>query len=310
MPVVVIAPRARALIGLTLAAAVALEGRRGMAAPDRMAVLVVADDDALADNLAEVAISHLAKGGGGELVGVRELRGRLPEAQTSESLRACLSRPTCLADLGAAAGAGRAVIGDVRREGNGFRIDLSLTDLRTGTADARVSDATATSEVGLIAAVRHGLDELLARVTPAPAAPVAALPAAAPSPSAGRGDGGPPAAATAVAPAVDLSAEASVPRARHRSALPYLAVGTSACAVVSFSAAAVAGLFAISGLNGNNRAELQTDLNRHDQYATTANVLLGVGTACAAVAAFSLYRWWRSDRNVASHAGGEAPAAP
>jgi hypothetical protein len=113
-----------------------------------------------------------------------------------------------------------------------------------------------------------------------------------------------------VAPAVDLSAEASVPRARHGSALPYLAVGTSACAVVSFSAAAVAGLFAISGLNGNNRAELQTDLNRHDQYATTANVLLGVGTACAAVAAFSLYRWWRSDRNVASHAGGEAPAAP
>jgi hypothetical protein len=302
--------RHRWLVGLGLAAALAAPTARAVAAPDRLAVLMVADDDGLADNVAEVAISHLAKSGGFELVGARELRGRLPETQSSQSLRACLARPACRTAVGTAASAGRAVIGDIRREGESFRMDFSLADLRTGEVGARFAETIAASDVGLIAATRAGLDQLFA---PAAATPVVttappAKPAAAAAPRfaltvASVAD---PTAIRSPPVAVDLSGDGATASARRASALPYLGGGAAAAAVVSFSAAAVTGYLATTTLGGNNRAEMQIDLERHDRYATTANILLGAGTVFAAAAVVSFYRWRHGERTAA----GGGPGGP
>jgi hypothetical protein len=286
----------RWLVGLGLSTAVAVGAARAAAAPDRMAVLMVADDDGLADNLAEVAISHLAKSGGFELVGARELRGRLPETQSSQSLRACLARPACRTAVGTAASAGRAVIGDIRREGESFRMDFSLADLRTGEVGARFAETIAASDVGLIAATRAGLDELFA--SPAPTRAAATAPPAAPVASrstlAVAGTDGPTAARPPVP--VDLSGDVATASGRRASMLPYLGAGAGAAAVVSFSAAAVTGYLATSPLAPGTRADMQVDLGRHDGYATTANILLGTGTVFAAISVVSFYRWWRGER--------------
>src|SRR4051812_44503093 len=72
-------------------------------ARERLAVFMVASDPSLADNLVEVAIAHLAKRADWELVGGRELRGRLAEILPEGGLGACAGQPTCLAALGDAA---------------------------------------------------------------------------------------------------------------------------------------------------------------------------------------------------------------
>jgi hypothetical protein len=313
-----IAKRLRVLAGAGALSAFAAFAAPSVAAPDRLAVLTTADDDALADNLAEVAISHLAKRRGWELVGARELRRRLPEALSSESLRACLARPVCLTTIGRVANAGRAVIGDVRRDGDGWRIELSITDLRTGVVGPHFEETVSASDVGLIAAIRQGLDELFSRSaapaappSTAPAAPLPAVPPAAPSPSlALRGDGEGALGRAARPAALDLSLEARASPERRGSLLPYLGVGAAAAAVVSFSAAVVTGSFATAPLMGITRGERQADLQRHDEYAAAANVLLGAGTAFALVAVGSFYRLWRGERGGAARTAHDAASVP
>jgi hypothetical protein len=305
--------RRRVVVGAGVLSAMAASAAPGVAAPDRLAVLTTADDDALADNLAEVAISHLARRGGWELVGARELRGRLPETQSSQSLRACLVQPACRTAVATAASAGRAVIGDIRREGESFRIDFSLADLRTGAVGARFEETIAASDVGLIAATRAGLDELFAPARPpappaAPASPPPVPAASRPTLAVASLDG--PTAAPSPPAAVDLSRDVTTASTRGASSLPYVGAGAAAAAVVSFSAAAVTGYLATSPLIQGSRKDQQDDLRRHDEYAATANVLLGAGTVFAAIAVVTLYRWWRGERSAGRGGSLSSPSPP
>jgi len=251
-------------------------------ARERLAVFMTADDPALADNLVEVAISHLTTRGDWELVGERELRGRLTPILPEGGLGACVAERTCLATLGEAAHADRIVIGGVRRNADTFVVDLTLANPRTGDTEERYTAKIPADEPRLIAAIRGGIDQLFAARPAPPVRAVTSVPDAAPPPL------GPP-------PTLDIRREDGAPAVHRRSVLPYVGWGSGAAAVVSFSAAAVTGSFATSALSGTTRAERQNDLQRHDDYATTANVLLGVGTVFATVAVVALYRWWHGE---------------
>lgn len=264
------------------------------AVPDRLAVLMFTDDPSLADNLVEVAISHLSKRGDQELVGERELRGRLAPILPAGGLAACVAAPTCLASLGDVAHVERVVIGNVRRSGDTLVVDLALVNTRTGETEGRSSATVPADEARLIAAIRSGIDHLFAvKSAPPSLAPVSVVPAA--PPEAGQ------------RPPLDLAREDDVPAVRRRSVLPYVGWGAGAVAVVSLSAAAVTGSFATAALSGTTRAEMQADLKRRQDYATTADVLIGAGTTFAVVAVVTLYRWWRGERSAPLRA---APARP
>src|SRR4051812_15774052 len=132
-------------------------------ARERLAVLMVAEaEPALADDLTEVAIAALAERRDRELVGTRELRGRLAGVSPEGGLGACLDRPDCLARVGAAANADRAVIGRVRASGDGHQLDLALTEMRTAEILARVTTTVPAGMDPLIAAVRAGVNQLFA----------------------------------------------------------------------------------------------------------------------------------------------------
>jgi hypothetical protein len=270
------------LVGGLLASSTAL-------ARDRLAVLMIADDPVLADNLVEVAISHLTTRGDWELVGQRELRGRLATILPEGGVGACAAEPRCLAALGDAAHADRVVIGGVQRNGDVFVVDLTLANPRTGDTEERFSATIPADEARLIAAIRGGIDQLFAVKSVAPAIAVIPVGDAAPR-SLGRPS------------SLDLRREDEAPAVHRGSILPYVGWGSGAISVVSFSAAAVTGSFATAALSGTTRAERQADLQRRDDYATTANVLLGVGTAFAAVAVVALYQWWHGERGASPRA--------
>lgn len=263
-------------------------------ARDRLAVVMVAGDPALADNLVEVAISHLATRGDWELVGGRELRGRLAEILPRGGLDACAGERSCLNAVGEAAQAERVITGRIWRSGDTFAVDLSLTNTRTGEVEGQYSTATPADESGLIAAIRTGIDHLFA-VKPAPPTLVVLSAAPAASPQPGR------------APLLELRSENEPPAVRRGSILPYVGWGAGAVAVISFSAAAVTGFFSTATLTGKTRAEMQADLQRREEYATTANVLLGVGTTFTALAGVALYRWWRGERSAPRRSPLDAP---
>ncbi len=243
----------------------------------RLAVLVVADDGALADNLSEVAISHLAKRGDWELVGGHELRGPLAAILPAGGLAACVAEPTCRAALATTTQAERAIVGDVRQRDGSFLVDLTLLDLRTATVEARSSETVPAEQARLISALREGIDRLFAPI-PAPLEVVA-----------------PPVTAPKTSP-LSPQRDEDLPPSRRESLLPYLGLGAAAGAVVALSAAAVTGAFATESLAGDNREQMQMDLQRREAYATATNVLLAVGTACATGAAVVLYRWWHGSR--------------
>jgi hypothetical protein len=272
------APTARAAVALGALLAIAAASRPALARA-RLAVLILVDSDpALADNLTEVAISALAERRDRELVGTRELRRRLSSLLPVGEQAACLARPACLAEVGAAAGAEQAVIGSVRRQPDGFQLDLALTDTRTAVRAARVSRAVPPELPALIAAVREGAAALFER---APAGAVATeLPPPAPTPA-----------------AVDLTRRderAPSPAPRRASIAAYLGVGAVALAAVAYSAAAVRGGIATATPVGASRADTQADLERREVYAREANDLLIVGGALSAAGGAAFVWWWRS----------------
>src|SRR3954464_15019254 len=98
---------AAALLALASLAAAAGPAR----AAERLAVVIIVEGEAAtSDSLTEIAIAHLAESRSA-LVGLRELRGRLPAPADGRTFEACLAGGGCLAELGSAAGAQRALIG-------------------------------------------------------------------------------------------------------------------------------------------------------------------------------------------------------
>jgi hypothetical protein len=247
-------------------------------ARERLAVLVVTEEaPELADDLTELVIATLAERRDRELVGMRELRGRLGDILPEEGLGACIDNPGCLARLGAAAGAAEAVIVKVSPQDNGYLLDLALTDTRNAQTEAHAT-AAATEIAELVTALRVGVGKLFAPrsldARPPPA--VASDPA------------------LAVAMPFPVANAAASPRSRPW--LPYAGAGALGLAAVSFSAAAITGTIAMEEPTGSTRAIAQADLERRGGYATIANGLLVVGVVLTAAAGAAFVEWWRGPR--------------
>ena len=265
----------------TIAGLALLAAARPAAARERLAVLVVADQEpALADDLTEVVIADLAERRDRELVGMRELRSRLGAVLPAEGLAACVADPACLVRLGAAAGAGEAVIATVSTRQGGYHVDLALFDTRTAKSEAH---ATADVNPGfdeLVAALRAAVNELYPAEVAVPRPP----PSADLSATAG---------AAAVTPTL-IAKEGQGPRAPRW--VPYAGAVATGLAAVAFSAAAVTGTIAMEEPTGATRAQVQADLEHRESYASFANGMIAVGTVLAVAAGAAFTYWWRSAR--------------
>jgi hypothetical protein len=270
----------------TLALAVAfLALSRPAFATTRLAVLIVADEPQLSDNLSEVAIASLAERPGYELLGLSELKDRLAELPTvrTDGLRACLLQAACLGELGRMVAAPQALVGHVRREGARFRLELALVELETGNATARLTRESSIELTELIAAVQAGVRELVTEVEPPPVAP--------PPPFVPEQPKAPPPSHAASTRA----ARDDVPSERKpsgESVLPYVAYGSAALAVVAFSAAVVTGTIGTARPEGRSRADVQADLERRKDYAALANGLYVTGGVLAGVSAVAFIVPW------------------
>jgi hypothetical protein len=254
---------------------------RPAVASTRLAVLIMADDAALSNNLTEVAIASLADKPGYELLGLRELEIRLTEIAMvrTDGLRACLVSPSCLTELGALVGVERAVIGAIRRDNQGFQLDFSLVDVTTARAEARLSRESSSELEALISAVQSGVFELV------PAAPTAREATLAPPVES------PPSKAQAARRASEKNPPKNDEKSRE-SALPYIAFGTAALAVVAFSAAVVTGTIGAARPEGDSRDEIQKDLARRQGYASLANGLFVTGGVLASISVVTFVVPW------------------
>jgi hypothetical protein len=264
-------------------------GSRAASARDRLAVAVIADGDLeLGDSLTEAAISSLAERGNHELVGARELRVRLVDVPDAPALEACIVQPACLAGLGSAVGARRAVIGAVRKNGTDVALELSLVETDSSAIVAKWSRIVRQDAASMVAAVATGAGELFA-------AKVAA-PVGAPAPATLAPDATPPPATPALLHLDAQPTKGDDGDRRSAARFGYLGATALALAVVAFSAAAVTGSVAEAPLLGDTRADMQGDLSRREDYATAANGLLVAGGALSAAAAGLFAWWWRADR--------------
>jgi hypothetical protein len=255
-------------------------------ARERLAVLIVVEGDpAMADNLTEVVIAKLAEGRDRELVGLRELRGRLGEILKGGSIDACLVRPGCLSEVGTAAGTARAVIGKLRREGHEFSLVLMTTNTQTGTAQAEVTRKLPDQMGELISGIRAALDDLFgekgastSRATP---------------PNLSAVDHVDRARSREPSSAPDLTHNPDRQSTRNASSLSaYATYGLAALAVVSFSAAVVVGSLSEAAPVGKTRAATQSDLEARKRQATLANSLyVAGGTLLAATAGIVIWHW-------------------
>jgi len=256
------------------------------AASTRLAVFIFADDAQLSSNLTEVAIASLARKGGYELLGLNELEGRLSQLSTvkTDGLRACFAEAACLSELGATASVEEVVIGDVRRDTDQFGLELALVDTKTGIAKARLPGQTPADLPALIAAVQSGVLELTREPK---AAAVEPLPPPPPPP---------PARVEPPPPPKTTQPPAERPRRdeprRSDSVVPYVAYGTAALAVVAFSAAAVTGTLGTARPEGDSRAEVQADIERHKDYTALANGLYVTGGILAGVSVVGFILPW------------------
>jgi len=260
--------------------ALAFSLTRPAAASTRLAVLIVADEAPLSDNLTEVAIARLAEKPGYELLGVRELETRMNELSTvkTEGLRACLAQPACLSQVAEIAGVERAVVGDVRRESAGYRVELSLVLGKTGAADAHLSRESSLDVEELIATVQAGVFELV------PDAPTGAEQA----PPVARVESPPPPRPAPSAPEESRDSRKS----GSPSVSTYVAYSTAALAVVALSAAIVTGTIGAAPPVGNSRAEVQNDLERRQRYASLSTGLFVAGGVLAGASVVSFVVSW------------------
>jgi hypothetical protein len=262
-----------ALLGIALLAVA-----RPAAARDRLAVLVVADEEpALADDLTEVLIADLAEHRDRELVGMRELRSRLADVLPAQGLGACVDDPACLVRLGTAAGATEAVIATVSTRDGGYHLELTLTDTRTARSEAHASTDVRPGFSELAAALRDAVSQLYPARVEAPRPPPAAV------------------AVLAVA-APTLIAKEGGPNPHAPRWVPYAGAVATGLAAVAFSAAAVTGTIAEEEPMGSTRAMQQADLEHRQSYASFANSMLIVGSALLVAAGAAFDWWWRGTR--------------
>jgi hypothetical protein len=255
------------LVGLAL-----LASASAARASERLAVVFLVEGQPdVADSLTEIAIARLAEQRG-DLVGTRELRGRIPAGPGGEPAEACLARGECLSALREASGAERAVIGRLTRTPEGpWRLELGLADLRPAEGRPAVTwrapESLPVETEQLYAGVRAAIDELIPPPLP------------------------PPAPAPAV---VAVQAPIAAPTAKEEPVRVsrVVAVSLAGLAAASIVTAIVLGNEANGTPEGSTRGEIQGDLQRRENLATGANVLFAAGGVLAVAAAgVFVWRW-------------------
>jgi hypothetical protein len=283
-----------ALLGLTRAAtaqAAEAAGAAGAAQAagavgaggERTVVVIVADRDVqLSDDLTEVAIARMAERRDREVIGIPELRPRLRELAATDDLAGCVADLPCLAKLGKAAGAGRALGGTVALADSGFSLKLLLVDIHNVRQEAEVSVSLPRDQGQLIAALQTGVDRLLRIPNPVTKRALGTIVS--------------PAADKPETPSLSLlhpSSNEGSPRA-PRNFASYVAYGAGVLAVASLVAAIVTGTIATGKPSGDNRRDAQADLERREDYASASTALWITSGLFSGVAVGALTWRWRA----------------
>jgi hypothetical protein len=239
-------------------------------ANERLAVVVLVDGEpATSDSLTEIAIAHLAEARGG-LVGLRELRGRLPAAPDGRTLEACLAGGRCLAELGRAADAGHALVGTLVAAPDGsWRLDLLLADTAAATVVKSTQRTLPRDPSPMADGLRAAIDEVL----PPPGPKV---------------DLAPPAPAPPRAVIIETPRPTVTPISRAT----VTGLTLAGLAAASFVTAAVLGTMATSAPEGATRADAQADLHHRENEAKIANgFYIAGGVLAVASATVLIWRW-------------------
>jgi hypothetical protein len=150
------------VIRALVAVALVLGAAPVQAAPEKMAVLVLATAEnqaELADNVTEVVIGYVAKHGGAEVAGKEEFRGRLGVTNERQA-QACIDELSCLSRAAVSLGVRRIVAGHVGARGKQYLFNLALNDVETGKVDSRVFRLVDGGIEDLIRAVQEASEEL------------------------------------------------------------------------------------------------------------------------------------------------------
>jgi hypothetical protein len=267
-----------ALAGLTVPA----PAQTAATAHERMVVVIVADDDTeLSDDLTEVAIATIADRRDRDVIGIPELRPRLRELAATDDVAGCIADGACLAKLGGAAGAGRAVAGTVRVTDSEFLLKVALIDLRSARQDADVSVTLPRDRRQLVVGLQRAVDELLRSPSPlSKRVAVTTVP--------------PPAEIPAPTLSASPDALAGEPQRTRGRLLSTVGYAAGALAIVSIVAAIVTGSIASGKPVGDDRRAAQADLERREDYATAATTL-GIGAGVFSAVALGAFTWtWRA----------------
>jgi hypothetical protein len=290
---------------------------RSVYARERIAVLIlplVEADRALADNLTELAIARVAELSDYELVGTRELRRRLALAGGGADLPVdCFNDAGCAGRVGTMTGVRRLVNGNVRPEGTGFLLTLSLNDLQSGKVERNFFRAVDGGIDDLIRAVEQGVSDLFQRRPADGQLRVDSVPEGATVVFDERYRGATPLWVNPVAPGThrlriemngrfpwkqDLQIAAgqnllvAVNRdqlAPRRTWAPYAAYGSAALAVLACGTAALFGTLAQMEPTGRTRRETEQDLETKRTYASVANALFVTGGVLAGTSAITFF---------------------
>jgi hypothetical protein len=238
------------------------------AAEQLAVVILVEGEPAQSDSLAEIAIAHLAESRGG-LVGLRELRGRLPAAPDGGSLEACLARGECIPELGHAAGAQRALVGTLKpTPSNEWQLELSLADTASAAIVQRTQRTLPRDFAPLADGLRAAIDELLP-----PPPPKVDLSAPTPAP-------------------VVIQTPPQTP-VQPISRATIAGISLAGVAVAALVTGAVLGAVGSSAAEGTTRADAQNDLNTRTREVQVANGLFVAGGVLAVASATVLIWRWR-----------------
>jgi hypothetical protein len=285
--------RKRALL-LALSVALPLRAAEN---EQRLAVVITTDgDEALSNDLTEVAIAKLAALGMHRIVGARELRAQWAARRSSDGvaldLESCLESTDCCAILARAMNLSHAVVGRVQGH-DSFAVEFDRVELAGGRAEAHASKSGLVGLDELIRGVTDAVGEVMVARSEAGSAPrSAAQPGPSTSPhsitAAYRATQTPPAELASPPPRVPpRTVPLTIHAAHERSSrpAPIVALTGAGLAIATFAAAAFTGSVAGGTPRGDTRAQAQADLQRRESYATATNGLLIAGAVLSGATA-------------------------
>jgi hypothetical protein len=309
----------RLVLALTTAVVLAMLAPAALAA-DRVAVLILPEpgtDQALADNLTEIAIARIAERQNLDTVGTIELRRRL-QMDGQRPTVACLDNIACLGRVAVALGVARVVGGSVRAySASRFLINMTLTEVGSGRVAGRFFRLVQGGVDQLIAVAQEGTDDLFRRQEEPGRIRVESDPPQARVTIDDLFVGNTPVISGTLVPgphrvrvekekrfpwqetvmlksATELEIKLTPENLPGRRTWPtYLAFGGLGATAVSAGLASVLGAMSQEEPDTTVRLRVQQDLQRRQKLATTANVIFAGAAVLAAVSTVVLYVYRR-----------------